>query len=74
MLNVVSIIMIGNKTFFGAKIMFLFLFNDHKTHIQHLPIRIIHLSDSRGNRTRLMIKRVSFRLSSILIGILSAYA
>ena len=52
-----------------------FIFNDRKTHnIQHRPIRIIHLSDSQGNRTRLMIKRVSFRLSSILIWILSTYA
>ena len=60
---------------FRSQIVFLFLFNDHKTHnTQHRPIRIIHLSDSQGNRTRLMIKRVPFLLSSILIWILSTYA
>ena len=73
---ILNILPIKRKyTFCVIQMVFRFLFNDRKTHnIQHRPIRIIHLSDSQGNRTRLMIKRVSFRLSPILIWILSAYA
>ena len=65
----------SNVIFRCTNTLSVFIFNDRKTHnIQHRPIRIIHLSDSQGNRTRLMIKRVSFCLSSILIWILSTYA